>query len=275
MEVLCWCAGIGNLHVVLGGEGEKSVEARAGVFGTRAFEAVWQQKDKAAQEPPFVLRAADELVDNYLGDVDKIAKLRFPNDQRERIADHGMAYRAEMHAHLMRTTGLQPAFEQRGEGRVFRPVGFDHIIVCDRLAAPVVADRLKRCRRGQSGKPIAVGEHVDKRVDRLGMFDPPEGQHRLLPNIFVLVFQRFDQSRQCRFTHFDQRVDGIVFELVVPQLQHERIKHTLVANLSQCGNCILPNVPIAKQLDQQFDCGRTDLSQPLDRNFTNLPVPIA
>ena len=43
----------------------------------------------------------------------------------------------------------------------------------DRIAAPVIADRLERRRRRQAGKPIAVGEHIDKRVDRLGMFDPP------------------------------------------------------------------------------------------------------
>ena len=31
-------------------------------------------------------------------------------------------------------------------------------------------------------------EHIDQRVDRLGIFDSPQSQHRLLPDHFVFVF---------------------------------------------------------------------------------------
>ena len=49
--------------------------------GSLAFVAVGQQQHKAGGKAPFVFAGAEELVDDDLRAVHKIAELRFPEDQ--------------------------------------------------------------------------------------------------------------------------------------------------------------------------------------------------
>src|SRR5690606_27063309 len=56
------------------------------------------------------------------------------------VADDRMADRREMDADLVGPTGLQPAFDQRGDRRLSgRAIGFGHAVMGDRLAAGTVA----------------------------------------------------------------------------------------------------------------------------------------
>src|SRR5690242_7085304 len=75
---------VDDLDVVLGGEPEKSFEARAGMLRPGALEAVRQQQDEAAELLPFVFAAGDKLIDDRLGHVPEIAELRFPDDEAAR-----------------------------------------------------------------------------------------------------------------------------------------------------------------------------------------------
>ena len=77
-------AGRGQVHhleIVLGGHGQEALQARAGMLGTHALEAVGQQHDEAGQAAPLLLGAGDELIDDGLGHVDEVAELGLPDDQ--------------------------------------------------------------------------------------------------------------------------------------------------------------------------------------------------
>ena len=73
-----------DLNIVLGAELQKALETRRAVLRALALVAVGQQHGQATQARPFVLTAGDELVDDDLGAIGKIAELRFPNDQAGR-----------------------------------------------------------------------------------------------------------------------------------------------------------------------------------------------
>src|SRR5919109_729024 len=76
VEILRGRGGLDDLHVVLRREGEKPFQPRAGMFRSKALEPMRQQQHEAGQPTPFVFRAADELVENDLRGIDKIAELR-------------------------------------------------------------------------------------------------------------------------------------------------------------------------------------------------------
>ena len=78
MKILSGSRWINDLHIVFGAEMQKSFEARAGMFGALAFEAMRQKQHKAAEAFPFVFGAGDELIDDRLGGIPEIAELRFP-----------------------------------------------------------------------------------------------------------------------------------------------------------------------------------------------------
>jgi hypothetical protein len=62
---------------------QEALQARAGVLGALALEAVRQKEHhQAAQAVPLVLGAHDELVDDDLRAVDEVAELGLPDDQR-------------------------------------------------------------------------------------------------------------------------------------------------------------------------------------------------
>ena len=51
------------------------------MLGPLPFVAVWQKHDQAVEQPPFGFTCGDELVNQNLGTIGKVAKLRFPNHQ--------------------------------------------------------------------------------------------------------------------------------------------------------------------------------------------------
>ena len=73
---------LADLNVVLGGELQKPLDARAGVLRPLPFVAVRQQQHQAGEQPPLVFAARDELVDDDLRAVREVAELRFPQHQR-------------------------------------------------------------------------------------------------------------------------------------------------------------------------------------------------
>src|SRR5260221_613942 len=81
MEILRGVRRLADLDVVLGGELQKTFEASAGVFRPLAFKSMRQQQHDAGRQIPLVFARADELVDDHLRAVHKVAELRFPQNQ--------------------------------------------------------------------------------------------------------------------------------------------------------------------------------------------------
>ena len=82
MEVLRGGGRLADLHVVVGGELQVALDARAGVLRPLALVAVGQQQDKAGEQVPLGLAGRDELVDDDLRAVGEVAELRLPQHQR-------------------------------------------------------------------------------------------------------------------------------------------------------------------------------------------------
>ncbi len=72
---------VADLDVVLGGELQEPLDARARVLGPLPLEAVRQEQDEARQARPLVLGRDDELVDDDLRRVREVAELRLPDDE--------------------------------------------------------------------------------------------------------------------------------------------------------------------------------------------------
>src|SRR6185437_9017363 len=68
----------------------------------------------------------------------KASQLGFEARTVKRIADQGMADRAQMHAHLMRAPGLERAFEQRGDLLFSAAEGRDRAPMGHSLTSPVL-----------------------------------------------------------------------------------------------------------------------------------------
>ena len=82
VEILRRVRGLRDLHIVLGGELDKALDAGAGMLRPLAFVAVGQQQDQPGEQVPLGFAGADELVDDGLRDVDEVAELRLPQHQR-------------------------------------------------------------------------------------------------------------------------------------------------------------------------------------------------
>ena len=82
VEVLRRGRRVDDPQVVLGAQREEALDARAGVLGALALEAVGEQQREAATLAPLVLGGDDELVDDDLRAVDEVAELRLPADPR-------------------------------------------------------------------------------------------------------------------------------------------------------------------------------------------------
>src|SRR5580693_728572 len=82
VEILRGSGGLADVHVAFGGELHEAFNARARVFRALAFVAVRQQQHQSGREPPFVFAGAEELIDDHLRAIRKIAELRFPENQR-------------------------------------------------------------------------------------------------------------------------------------------------------------------------------------------------
>jgi len=87
--------GIDDLNIVLGGEPEEALEARAGMLGAHTLEAVRQQEHEATELLPFVFAARDELIDDWLRDIPEIAELRFPKDEGARAIEAETIFESE------------------------------------------------------------------------------------------------------------------------------------------------------------------------------------
>ena len=90
MKILRRGREIADLDVVLGASLKEALEPRAGMFRALAFVAVRQQQHDPARPLPFRFRRDDELIDDGLRAVRKIAELRFPQAKHvwiiERVA---------------------------------------------------------------------------------------------------------------------------------------------------------------------------------------------
>ena len=81
VKVLRRRGGIDDLDVVLGRQGQESLQPGARMLGPHSFEAVRQQQHHAAEPAPLVFGAGDELIDDHLGRIDEVAELGLPHDQ--------------------------------------------------------------------------------------------------------------------------------------------------------------------------------------------------
>src|SRR5260370_5159781 len=95
MEILSGRRGLANLHVVLGGELHEALQARAGMLRPLAFVAVRKEHYNGRRQIPFIFARADELVDDHLRAVCKIAELRLPQNQRFGIVAAEAVFEAE------------------------------------------------------------------------------------------------------------------------------------------------------------------------------------
>ena len=79
------CVQLHHLHVVLGAQRQKPLDARARMLRPLPFVTVRQQHHEPARLPPLRFRRRNELVDHDLRAVGEIAELRLPHHQRQRI----------------------------------------------------------------------------------------------------------------------------------------------------------------------------------------------
>ena len=95
MEVLRGARRLANLNVVEGGKLEEPLNARAGMLGALAFEAVRQEEHDAAEAAPLGFSAGDELVDDNLGGVGEVAELGLPHYEAFRAVEAVAVVEAE------------------------------------------------------------------------------------------------------------------------------------------------------------------------------------
>src|SRR6476646_2789948 len=84
MEILGRGCAIANLHIVFRAQLEEAFNAGAGVLWTLPLITVWQQQSQPDRLLPLAFGACDELVDDHLRAIDEVAKLGFPQYQRQR-----------------------------------------------------------------------------------------------------------------------------------------------------------------------------------------------
>src|SRR6266498_1415504 len=95
MEVLRRCGRLADLEIVDGRELQETFNAGAGVLRSLAFVAVGQQHHQAGQQIPFRFPRHNELIDDGLRTVGKVAELRLPKDQRLRKVATVAVFKAE------------------------------------------------------------------------------------------------------------------------------------------------------------------------------------
>src|SRR5215472_6450887 len=81
MEILAGSRGLANLNVVLGRELKVSFNACARVLRSLAFITVRQEHHQSGKQSPFVLAGNNELINDDLRSIGKVAELRFPQHQ--------------------------------------------------------------------------------------------------------------------------------------------------------------------------------------------------
>ena len=108
MKILRGVRRLRNLDVVLRGELDETLDARAGVFRSLAFIAVRQKQHKAGEQVPFGFSGGDELVDDGLRHVYEVAELRLPQNQRFRIVAAVAVFESQ-HAGFGKSRVVDPA----------------------------------------------------------------------------------------------------------------------------------------------------------------------
>src|SRR3954453_11193333 len=81
MKVLGGGGGINDLNILLCREGQKAFQPCTGMFRSASLKSMWEQQHQSGKAPPFVFSADNKLVNNYLGGIYEITKLRFPKYQ--------------------------------------------------------------------------------------------------------------------------------------------------------------------------------------------------
>ncbi len=78
MEEVCGSGGIDNVHITAGGQAEKPFNPRAGVLRPLSLKTMREIKHQSVHCTPFLFCTGNVLVDNHLGHICKVAKLRLP-----------------------------------------------------------------------------------------------------------------------------------------------------------------------------------------------------
>ena len=86
MKMLRGSGGVDHLHVVVGAEGEESLQSGAGMLGSGPLVAVGEEAGQSRESFPFGFGGGDELVEDDLRAVGKVTELRLPDHQHVRIA---------------------------------------------------------------------------------------------------------------------------------------------------------------------------------------------
>ncbi len=73
------------MYIVVRGQLQIAFHAGTGVFGSLTFIAMRQQHNQSAEQSPLVFARCDELIDDDLRTVGKVAELRLPQNQGLRI----------------------------------------------------------------------------------------------------------------------------------------------------------------------------------------------
>src|SRR5437773_10432421 len=87
MKVLRRRREVTDLNVVFGASLQEALEAPAGMLWTLTFVTVLQKQNDAAGPLPFRFCRDDQLIDDGLGAISKIPKLRFPKASHVRIIE--------------------------------------------------------------------------------------------------------------------------------------------------------------------------------------------
>src|SRR5579859_3480293 len=82
MEVLRCGGRLANLYIFLGGELQKTLQSCTGMFRPLPLITVRKQQYNSRGQIPLIFTGADELIDDHLRAVCKIAELRFPQNER-------------------------------------------------------------------------------------------------------------------------------------------------------------------------------------------------
>ena len=87
--------GIDHLHIVFGAHLQEAFETRRGMLRPLPFIPMRQHADEAGHAQPFALAGGDELVEQHLRAVGKVAELRFPDRERIRLRQRVAIFEAE------------------------------------------------------------------------------------------------------------------------------------------------------------------------------------
>src|SRR5579872_533051 len=99
MKILCGGGGVHDSKVVLGRQLQKTLKAGAGVLRPLALVSMWKEEAKCRPCVPLGACRSQELVDDDLAYVGKIAELRLPEHERLRRV-HAIPVLKAHHRHL-------------------------------------------------------------------------------------------------------------------------------------------------------------------------------